>query len=131
MSNAPESNKPTVSAKPAKPTKRSKNEWNSAELEFLPQEALEEDIHRFSVFARVSPEHKMRIVKAWQKRGCVVAMTGDGVNDAPVLAQAQVSVAMGGGTDLARNQADIVLLSGRLGSLADGVDRLSRGCLTK
>ena len=49
-----------------------------AELDFMPQSVLEEDIERFSVFARVSPEHKMRIVQAWQKKGCIVAMTGDG-----------------------------------------------------
>ena len=77
----------------------------------------------------MTPEGKHAALRALQKDGAVVAMVGDGVNDAPVLAQAQVSVAMGGGTDLARNQADIVLLSGRLGSLADGVV-LSRRALS-
>ena len=77
----------------------------------------------------MTPEGKHAALIALQKGDAVVAMVGDGVNDAPVLAQAQVSVAMGGGTDLARNQADIVLLSGRLGSLAEGVT-LSRRALT-
>ena len=68
----------------------------------------------------MTPEGKHAALIALQKGDAVIAMVGDGVNDAPVLAQAQVSVAMGGGTDLARNQADIVLLSGRLGSPAGG-----------
>ena len=76
----------------------------------------------------MTPEGKHAALIALQKGDAVIAMVGDGVNDAPVLAQAQVSVAMGGGTDLARNQADIVLLSGRLGSLAEGVT-LSRRAL--
>jgi Cu2+-exporting ATPase len=76
----------------------------------------------------MTPEDKHRGLVALQKGDAVIAMVGDGVNDAPVLAQAQVSVAMGGGTDLARNQADIVLLSGHLSSLAEGVT-LSRRAL--
>jgi hypothetical protein len=68
----------------------------------------------------MTPEDKHAALVALQKGDAVIAMVGDGVNDAPVLAQAQVSVAMGGGTDLARNQADIVLLSGRTSRLAGG-----------
>jgi len=77
----------------------------------------------------MTPEGKHAGLRQLQQGDTVIAMVGDGVNDAPVLAQAQVSVAMGGGTDLARNQADIVLLSTRLGAIADGL-ALSRRALT-
>ncbi|MDA0191205.1 MAG: HAD-IC family P-type ATPase, partial [Proteobacteria bacterium] len=76
----------------------------------------------------VSPQGKHDCVRSLQSSGAIVAMVGDGVNDAPVLALAQVSVAMGGGSQLARTQADLILLSENLGHLREGV-RLSRRAL--
>ena len=94
-----------------------------AELDFMPQQTLEEDITRFSVFARVSPEHKMRIVKAWQKQGQVVAMTGDGVNDAPALKAADIGCAMGlGGTDVAKGAAHMILTDDNFSTIVAAIE---------
>lgn len=80
------------------------------ELDQIPQEKLEKEISEYSVFARVTPEHKVRIVKAWQSTGAVVAMTGDGVNDSPALKSADIGIAMGkNGTEVAKNASDMIL----------------------
>ena len=80
------------------------------ELDKIDDKTLNKNIFKYSVFARVSPEHKVRIVKAFKSNGAVVAMTGDGVNDAPALKNADIGIAMGlNGTDVAKNASDMIL----------------------
>lgn len=92
------------------------------ELDKMPQNKLEKDIMKYSVFARVTPEHKVRIVKAFRATGAVVAMTGDGVNDAPALKNADIGVSMGlNGTDVAKNASDMILTDDNFVTIVEAV----------
>lgn len=92
-----------------------------AELDKMTDEELDGQLEHISVYARVSPENKIRIVRAWQRKGKVAAMTGDGVNDAPALKQADIGVAMGSGTDVAKDAAAMILTDDNFVSIVNAV----------
>ena len=94
-----------------------------AQLDEMSDEQLEADIAKYGVYARVKPEHKVRIVIAWKKRGAITAMTGDGVNDAPSIKTADIGIGMGiTGTDVTKNVADMILTDDNFATIVNAVE---------
>src|SRR3990167_5413666 len=91
------------------------------DIENLTGEQLAEKIEKVSVFARITPEHKLQIVNAFKKRGFICAMTGDGVNDAPALQAANLGIGLGSGTQVAKDSSDIVLVDDNFSTIVDAI----------
>jgi len=92
-----------------------------AELDELTDSQLDKKLDKLDIYARVEPHHKLRLVRAWQNRGEVVAMTGDGINDAPAIKAADIGIALGSGSDVAKETADIILLDNNFKTIVEAV----------
>jgi len=101
---------------------KEKNVIEGKDLDKLSEKEFQECIKEISVYARVEPKHKMRIIRAWQERGEIVAMTGDGINDAPALKKADIGIALGSGTDVAKEISDLVLLTNNFSIIVAAVE---------
>ena len=96
--------------------------YTGQELDNLSEAELDQQLEKISVYARVSPQNKIRIVSAWQRKNKVTAMTGDGVNDAPALKSADIGIAMGSGTEVAKDASAMVLVDDNFASIIDAVE---------
>ncbi|MBC2576060.1 cation-translocating P-type ATPase [Peptostreptococcus canis] len=96
--------------------------YTGQELDNISDSELDENLERISVYARVSPQNKIRIVSAWQKKNKVTAMTGDGVNDAPALKNADIGIGMGSGTEVAKDASAMVLVDDNFASIIDAIE---------
>jgi len=101
---------------------KDENIIDGKELDLLSDEDLEREIEKFKIYARAEPRHKIRIIRAWQEKGKVVAMTGDGVNDAPALQKADIGLALGSGTEAAKEASDLVLLNDSFNIIVKAVE---------
>ena len=89
------------------------------DLDLISEKDLQKKLNKIKIYARVNPEHKSRIIQAWQDKGEVVAMTGDGINDAPALKKADIGLALGSGTEVAKEASDLILLNNNLSVIVD------------